>query len=177
MSRLRSIPNYTLEDWQQWEGRWELWYGCPVAMPASPTFEHAEICAELVWSLRNQLRQVQGCGCTAVTAHDWRMGTNAVVRPDVMVVRKRPKNGWVEDPPELLIEVASPSTRDNDLRGKLDIYRDGKVRHYLVVDPADMLLRRLLGADDEDTPDELIFDLHDGCRVKLSRKVEITTGL
>ena len=171
MSQLRYTPSYTLAEWEQWEGRWELWYGYPVAMTPSLRFDHQTICADLAFLFKLALRDKRDCQCSVAVEHDWRITDNTVVCPDLMVVCKRPKGGWVEDPPELIVEIASPSTRDNDLRGKLDIYRDEGVRHYLVIDPADRRLRRLLGPRDGDDDQSLALPLHVGCDIEIERQL------
>jgi Uma2 family endonuclease len=63
--------------------------------------------------------------------------------PDVFVVRgvangeRRVYLTWVEGKgPDLVIEMTSPSTRDEDLEHKFEIYRDTlKVREYFLYDP------------------------------------------
>ncbi len=41
MSTVRKYqPHYTVEDYRQWKGDWELWYGTAVAMSPSPFGPH-----------------------------------------------------------------------------------------------------------------------------------------
>ena len=61
------------------------------------------------------------------------------VQPDIVVMLP----GWsgslplrgVEGPPDLLVEVLSPSNRDHDLRLKRALYGRAGVREYWLVDP------------------------------------------
>ena len=92
------------------------------------------------------------------------------VSPDVMVVRGVDKDRsrptyktWEEGgkAPDLVVEVSSKSTRREDLRTKLALYRDElKVREYFLFDPLGEYLKprfrgfRLVGDDYEPVPIE-----------------------
>lgn len=39
----RYQPHYTVEDYRQWEGRWELMGGVAIAMSQSPFGQHAKL--------------------------------------------------------------------------------------------------------------------------------------
>lgn len=55
--------------------------------------------------------------------------------PDLMLVRDVPKHGWITDPPVLVAEVLSPSTRSEDTVRKSTEYADGGIGQYWLVDP------------------------------------------
>jgi Uma2 family endonuclease len=61
------------------------------------------------------------------------------VEPDIVVFlpesRARGVTRGVEGPPDLLIEVLSPSNRSHDLITKRALYARGGVREYWIVDP------------------------------------------
>lgn len=66
--------------------------------------------------------------------------TRALALPPSGLLERRSRRSyalWVEGrPPDLVIEVTSGSTRDNDLGDKLDCYRDTlHVREYVLFDP------------------------------------------
>src|SRR5690606_8258397 len=39
----RDLPHYTFEDYERWEGRWELIYGIPYAMSPQPNLKHQRV--------------------------------------------------------------------------------------------------------------------------------------
>lgn len=43
----RYIPRYTIDDYQHWEGDWELIDGVPIAMTPSPFGHHERIVSRL----------------------------------------------------------------------------------------------------------------------------------
>ncbi|WP_345262438.1 Uma2 family endonuclease [Nocardioides nanhaiensis] len=55
--------------------------------------------------------------------------------PDVMVTDRWPEGAWVVDPPVLVAEVLSPSTRSEDTVGKSAEYAAGGVGQYWILDP------------------------------------------
>ena len=53
MTALRKfVPRYTVDDYSQWKGDWELWDGVPIAMSPSPFDRHAELMASLITQLK-----------------------------------------------------------------------------------------------------------------------------
>lgn len=52
------MDHYTVEDYQQWKGDWELIYGSPYAMSPSPMFTHQNINIKIVRQLSEHL---DGC--------------------------------------------------------------------------------------------------------------------
>ena len=74
------------------------------------------------------------------------------VEPDIVVLlpggsARRSRNG-IEGPPDLLIEVLSPSNRAHDQIRKRALYANGGVREYWIVDP-DAASIEIIGADGE----------------------------
>lgn len=60
---------------------------------------------------------------------------NRVRLPDVMLVAARPQGDAVTDPPLLVVEILSPSTRSEDTIRKSADYARGGVEQYWIVDP------------------------------------------
>ena len=170
MTQTDFIPNYSTEDYELWEGDWELWNGVPVAMSPSPSFRHQKISLEIASEIRIQLKEDPfDDGCSVVFETDWRVDDHTVVRPDVMVVCAEPKDEWVEDPPTLVVEVLSPSTRKKDLTVKKDLYAANEVKYYLMFDPQDnstQFLELETGTYREISTDGQL-DLSESCSVKL----------
>jgi Uma2 family endonuclease len=164
-------PRYSVEDYLQWEGDWELWDGVPVAMSPAPGFFHQSIGGNLLFQIKTRLLE-ESCPepCEAVYETDWHIDRNTVVRPDLLVVCEKPGGQWVEKRPELVAEILSPSTRQKDLVAKRDLYAANGVPFYLIVDPEDRNARLLVlqdGGGYREEPGGTPFELHPGCRFEL----------
>jgi Uma2 family endonuclease len=127
-------PRYTIEDYRLWKGDWELWDGIAIAMTPSPFGRHQAILVALVSDLRAAIGAA-GCKATALVELDWIVSNETVVRPDVIVVGGSAPERHLEQAPSLIAEILSPSTRQNDLTYKRDLYASQGVETYLIVDP------------------------------------------
>ena len=166
MEARRYIPRYTVADYRNWKGDWELWDGIAVAMSPSPSFIHGTAVTRLIRLLSDQLES-DGCGhCSVVTEIDWVIREDTVVRPDISVVCGPPPAMHIDRPPTLIVEVLSPATRLRDRNEKRELYREHGVRHYFVADPDTGAIQSLTG-DSHDADADLNVDLGDGCRVRL----------
>jgi Uma2 family endonuclease len=130
----RYTPQYTVSDYRQWEGRWELLAGVAIAMSPSPTGRHAELLGRFVMALGNAI-EAASCAATVLVEIDWIVASDTVVRPDVTVVCGPAPAGHVEKPPALVVEILSAATRDRDLAVKRAIYEEEGVPLYLIADP------------------------------------------
>ena len=139
--------------------------------PMAETPIHQDAMIELIHGLRDQFAddpEVYVSGNMFLYFVEGNPRRN--VSPDVMVVRGVDKNRhrptyktWEEGgkAPDLVVEVTSKSTRREDLRTKLELYRDElKVREYFLFDPLGEYLKprfrgfRLVGDDYEPIPIE-----------------------
>jgi Uma2 family endonuclease len=134
---------YTLEDWASWEGRWELVDGVAYDMTPSPNRRHQEFSGSLFLALGQALsggrRKGPGGGCRVYAAPmDVFLGLN-VVNPDLLVVCDETKlsDRGIEGPPDLVVEILSPSTMGKDLTTKRWLYERAGVPEYLIVHPAE----------------------------------------
>lgn len=127
------VPHYTVQDYVQWEGNWELWEGIAVAMTPSPFGRHQRVLFALAAELRASIGRAE-CDATALGELDWIISEDTVVRPDVIVVCGDPPEKYLRNPPALIAEVLSESTRQNDLTYKRELYRRQRVAIYLVID-------------------------------------------
>ena len=108
---------------------------------AAPTFVHQLIAGEIYLQLQNCVRS-HGEKCFPFMASaDVRLDRddNTMVMPDVFVVcdpdRIVGRNGrYLDGAPDLVFEIASPSTRKKDMFVKLEKYRNAGVREYWIVD-------------------------------------------
>lgn len=130
----RYSPRYTVEDYCQWQGDWQLIDGVAVAMSPSPFGPHERVVAELVKLLGTQIDH-QGCDCRVYAGLDWIVSESTVVRPDVMVVCGEQPDRHLERAPVIAVEVLSASTRELDPTVKKDLYRQHGVACYLIADP------------------------------------------
>jgi Uma2 family endonuclease len=133
---------FTYADYLEWEGpeRYELING-EAFMMASPTVEHQAIITELLVQFGNFLR---GKPCKVFAAPlDVRLfpredrSDDTVVQPDILVVCDRSKlsRGSVDGPPDLVIEILSPSNTQKLMFLKFENYLNAGVREYWVLDP------------------------------------------
>jgi Uma2 family endonuclease len=136
--------HYTYADYLEWEGseRYQLMYG-EAFMMSSPTVEHQTISMELAWQFRTFL---DGKPCRVFAAPldvrpfpEETRKDDTVVQPDLLVVCDSDKlsKGSVDGPPDLVIEIMSPSNTQKELFLKFQIYLDAGVREYWVIEPAE----------------------------------------
>ena len=135
----RYEPRYTIDDYRQWEGRWELWNGFPVAMTPSPFGRHAKALTDAAAAFKQAVDAAQardtGCRATVLTEIDWIVATDTVVRPDLVVVCGGVPERHVETPPAIVVEVLSTATRHRDQTVKRELYLDQGVGWYFLIDP------------------------------------------
>ena len=127
-------PHYTLVDYQQWQGEWELWQGVAVAMSPSPFGRHQWISGQISRQFLNSL-EAKCDRCFVLTETDWIVAEDTVVRPDIVIVCGAFPERHIMEPPRLIVEVLSPSTEEKDRTAKLDLYASQGVEFYLLVDP------------------------------------------
>jgi len=169
----RFSTHYTVADYRQWEGHWELWNGLAVAMSPSAGGRHAKVHGRVVAALANAV-DAAGCNTTVLVEIDWIVSPDKVVRPDVTAICGPEPAGHVEHPPALIVEILSDATRDRDLVFKRDLYAAQGVRWYIILDPdAGTILPLRLTAErgyasplDQHGPSYAI-DLCDNCRIDL----------
>ena len=127
-------PHYTVDDYMQWEGDWELWRGVAISMSPSAFGNHASVHSRLNAALVSALDDAN-CDATALTEIDWIIDTDTVVRPDLTIVCGGPPKQHVEDTPALVVEVISPSSRERDTVRKRVLFEAESVPWYLIADP------------------------------------------
>ena len=140
----RYVPYYTLDDYRQWEGDWELIDGVAIAMTPSPFGPHERIISRLSRMIGNQLDLCR-CACEVYTNLDWIVRDDTVIRPDLMVVCGEQPQQHLEQRPEIVVEVLSESTKISDLTAKRAVYRESDVPHYLIIDPETKTVEQVFG--------------------------------
>ena len=133
---------YTYADYLSWEGpeRYQLING-EVFQMASPSIVHQALLMELSLQFGNWLK---GKPCRVFAAPlDVRLfpeednSDDTVVQPDLLVVCDKDKlsKGPVNGPPDLAIEIVSPSNSHRELFLKFQYYLEAGIREYWVIDP------------------------------------------
>ncbi len=126
-------PNYTVKDYENWEGDWELIEGVPYAL-ASPSFEHQRIVLRIARFLDEQLEE-KCPECKVGIDTDYVIDEHTVVRPDVFVVCGEVK-GKILNTPRVIFEVVSEGTAEKDERLKFELYEREGVEFYVIVLPS-----------------------------------------
>ncbi len=165
------LPNYTIADWEQWEGRWELINGVPFAMSPMPHTNHQEVAGNAHFVFKQALQE-SGCSqCRAYQPLNYKISENTVFHPDMLVLCGERPGLYLERPPVLILEVLSKSTMSKDRFSKYHTYREEGVRYYLLADPKTQVVEVYeLQEDDyaktfEGGSGMLSFSLEDGCAI------------
>jgi len=136
----RYEPRYTVAEWRQWEGRWELWNGLAVAITPSPFGRHAKALTDAAAVFKHAVdaaARTAGCRATVLTEIDWIVAHDTVLCPDLVVVCGGVPERHVEAAPAIVVEILSPATRERDLTVKKELYLCQGVACSVVVDPDD----------------------------------------
>ena len=131
----RFLPNYSYEDYILWEGEWEVIDGIPYAMTPMPAPRHQSIASNLSTELTLALRKNTCKDCKVYQPIDLKINENTIVHPDLLIVCKPITKQYLDFPPELVIEILSPATRQKDLLTKFELYQHFGIEYYLIVDP------------------------------------------
>ena len=129
--------HYTVQDYQNWEDRWELIRGEAWAMSPAPTTQHQDLVLSLGSLLANFLK---GKPCQPFVAPtDVYLADDTVVQPDVLVVCDPAiiVTKGIIGAPTFVAEVLSDSTANKDLTVKKALYEAHGVQEYWLVFPND----------------------------------------
>ena len=129
----------TYEDWLELpeDGpRQELWDGELVEL-TTPEEIHQDIEATLGYELMTAARAISGA--KLFYEYGVRLSNSSVVAPDIEVFTgkaggKRTRRA-IEGPPDLIVEILSPTSRKRDLVNKAARYAENGVPEYWIVDP------------------------------------------
>ncbi len=116
-------------------------------MAPSPSLGHQGIAGEIFAYLRNFV-QMTGSGRVFIAPADVELSYRNVVQPDVFVVLNehldRIAGSRLIGAPDLVVEIASPSTARHDLREKQDAYAHAGVPEYWIVTPGEQVVEVLV---------------------------------
>jgi len=117
--------------------RYEVVDGVLFMTPA-PNRWHQETVGEIFAYLRNHVK-LTGLGVVYMAPFDVELNPKTIVQPDVLVILnahlEKISDKRVIGAPDLVVEVASPGTREHDQHEKLDAYALAGVPEYWIVDP------------------------------------------
>lgn len=133
MSAIQILPHYNFEDWQNWEGKWELIHGIPYAMSPTPVLKHQIIANALGTEFGIALKKCKNC--RAMQPVDYKIGDDIVVQPDLLVVCKPINKPYLDFAPALVAEILSPATDLKDRHTKFQIYEQQQVKYYIIISP------------------------------------------
>ena len=113
----------------------EVINGKEVLMSPRPATKHAITAGNIYHIFRGFLK---GKRCKAFFEHEVHLDENNIFVPDVLIVcdQNNIKTNWIDNAPELVVEVLSPSSAINDRGAKKDAYERAGVKEYWIVDPA-----------------------------------------
>jgi len=112
-----------------------------IFLQASPKVAHQFASAKIFGIFSNILNEQTCQPFTApfditISRHE---GDINVVQPDLMIICALEENlgddGYYHGIPELVVEILSSGTKRNDLIKKLNLYLDGGIKEYWIVDP------------------------------------------
>jgi Uma2 family endonuclease len=128
------IPHYTYDDYVNWEGRWELHDGHPIAMSPMPVPKHQWVAVALKSEFFVAIKNKKCKNCRVYDPLDYKLADDTIFQPDMLIVCKEISKKFLDFPPVLVVEVFSPSTVLRDKNTKFDRYRKEGVKYYLMVD-------------------------------------------
>ena len=107
-------------------------------MTPAPKPKHQEIVLRIAEEVSRFVRE-KDLGKVFISPIDVLLEPHTVLQPDVLFIRKERleivKEEAIEGPPDLVVEVLSPSTFYKDLRKKMWAYSEFGVQEYWIVDP------------------------------------------
>lgn len=144
------IPSFTHDDLARLPDdgrRFDLYEGELIVSPA-PTTKHQRTQARL----GNYLYRAEeaGFGLVFYAPTEVYFARHNVTHPDLIFIRSDRlqiiTSGSIQGPPDLVVEILSPSTRQDDFGWKMTLYARYGVPHYWIVDAdARLILSHTLG--------------------------------
>ena len=122
-----------------------------LVMSPGPSTSHQRISTNLLRALLPYVEE-HGLGTIFHAPSDVRLSEKDIVQPDLYFIKTEREHligpQYIEGPPDLLIEILSPSSAYYDLKQKKNLYELHKVPEYWIVDPEDHTVEVYLLEDD-----------------------------
>jgi Uma2 family endonuclease len=115
-------------------------------MNAAPSTYHQAVSRRLQYQLYSAI-ELKKLGCVINAPVDVHLAEYDIVQPDLVVVLESNRiitPSKVKGTPDLLVEILSPSTRENDMVLKRKRYEAAGVPEYWIVDPFEHTLEQLI---------------------------------
>ncbi len=135
----QDLPQYTYEDYLNWDGSWELIEGIPYAMSPAPGLRHQLISNKIARYLDEALEECDQC--TALLPIDWKIDNQTIVQPDNLVICFPAVGTYITKAPSIIFEILSPSTSLKDRNLKYRLYEQEGVMYYCLIEPADNIAK------------------------------------
>jgi len=146
--------------------RHEIIEGDHVVTP-SPTTRHQHVLVKLT-SVLDRHVSVNNLGIVLAAPMDVLLAPTSVVQPDLLFISKKRRSiiteANIQGPPDLVVEVLSPSTAAIDRGGKMALYGRYGVPHYWILDARHLSLETY---EIRESEYELISQFKKGDPVKL----------
>jgi Uma2 family endonuclease len=135
-----SAKHWTWEDLQRFDEteRYEIYDGKLIPMSPSPSFYHQELSNRLAFLITLFLQQ-NPIGRLVAAPMDVIFSNDNLVQPDLLFIAHENAGiikGRVFGPPDLAVEILSPSSIQRDRYQKLEQYARFGVKEYWIIDPA-----------------------------------------
>ncbi|MEA1918050.1 MAG: Uma2 family endonuclease [Campylobacterota bacterium] len=130
MGALDYQERYTVEDYNLWDGEWELIDGVAYAMSPSPMVTHQFVSSKIVIELNKKSSTCKKC--LVLNEIDYEISDETILKPDVLLICKE-IDEKVNKTPEIIFEVLSKSTARRDETVKFEIYQKEGVEYYILV--------------------------------------------
>jgi Uma2 family endonuclease len=111
-------------------------------LPPTPTMGHQDVVLNLATLLKQYVDE-RDAGKVAIAPLDVIISEDESLQPDILFIAKDRLDivkDYVEGPPDLVVEVASPSTSSRDRVVKSRVYARFGVPNFWIVDPSDKTL-------------------------------------
>ena len=107
-------------------------------MSPSPSYAHQKVLADLLNRIYIHVEKNK-LGIVLSAPFDVYLDKRNAFQPDIIFVAtensSRIKENGIYGPPDLIVEILSPSTSKYDLEDKLDIYGQNGVQEYWIIEP------------------------------------------
>jgi Uma2 family endonuclease len=133
----RKISEQEFVDWLG-DKTWAEWVKGEIVLMSPINRVHSELFVFLI-RLLSDIAELKDLGRVHAEPMQVRLSDEIRRSPDILFV-SRPRLGiieptWIEGPPDLVIEIVSPSSVERDWREKYLDYQAAGVREYWVIDP------------------------------------------
>ncbi len=124
------LEYYTVEDFEKWEGDWELIRGVPYAMAPFALVSHQRLSLKIAKEFNKNVCK----NCEALMKVEVEFSKDTVVSPDVIGICNL-KEEKIKRAPEVIFEVVSKGSIKRDELIKFELYEKEAVKYYVIVYP------------------------------------------